>query len=229
MENRDYREEIGKKLEEALELGDFSEFEDLIEMPSPETFAKWTELGVEKHNKRVRRKRTLAACAIFIVVCVSALIAIKCIAPPEVEAGPDDKIGIDNSMDRTITYESWSDLPNDIQEQFMEVKNLPDGYVVEDIVLKDGSNAIKLEISLNFDENIVIIRQAKQKNGGLPTVLVTNENKKLNLNGIELYLESKPSVGTTTYKYISDDILIDLIAPSNLNYGKIEALILSIG
>ena len=68
MENRNYREEIGKAIEEALELEDFDELEDLIEMPSPETFAKWVDMGQEKYEKRVRRKRLLTACAAVLVL-----------------------------------------------------------------------------------------------------------------------------------------------------------------
>lgn len=218
MENRDYREEIGKKLEEALELGDFSELEDLIEMPSPETFAKWTELGVEKHNKRVRRKRTLAACAIFVVVCVSALIAIKCIAPPEVEAGPDDRLGIDiTDMESTTTYDSWNDLPSDIKDQFIEIKDLPDGYEVEKIEVKEGINAIKLNIFLKNPKREVYIRQSFVLNGGMPKLEVTNNNEKIALLDKDVYIEERKDINASTYKYIIDNIAIDIIF-----YGDVE-------
>ena len=222
MENRDYREEIGKKLEEALELGDFSEIEDLIEMPSPETFAKWTELGVEKHNKRVRRKRTLAACAIFVVVCVSALIAIKCIAPPEVEAGPDGKIGIDNSMDRTTTYETWADLPNDMQEKFIEVKNLPAGYVVEEIVLAESRIATKVEIKVKGNQDSFVIRQYISGEGTLSNAVVANNNSIVMIHGKSVYIEENKSVESITYKYVTKNIAVDIITTSKCNENIIR-------
>lgn len=226
MENRDYREEIGKKLEEALELGDFSELEDLIEMPSPETFAKWTELGVEKHNKRVRRKRTLAACAIFVVVCVSALIAIKCIAPPEVEAGPDDRLGIDiTDMESTTTYDSWNDLPSDIKDQFIEIKDLPDGYEVEKVVVGEGEFGGTIEYYLANRNNIIVIRQYNNEKGSLPTMVVTDENECLIIGSIEVYREERIDVKTITYKYVKGTILVDIIVPNNIKQNVVELLI----
>ena len=227
MENRDYREEIGKKLEEALELGDFSELEDLIEMPSPETFAKWTELGVEKHNKRVRRKRTLAACAIFVVVCVSALIAIKCIAPPEVEAGPDDRLGIDiTDMESTTTYDSWNDLPSDIKDQFIEIKDLPDGYEVEKVVVAESEGITKIEIrTINTNKNRVIIRQIVSRGEFLDSSFVPNENFQTEIEGIKVYIEKSENVETTTYKYLVGDIIIDIIFGTEANQEMLKTII----
>ena len=48
MEDRDYRSEVGKKIEEALAMGDFDLVEDLIEVPPMETFMQWAEKGEEK-------------------------------------------------------------------------------------------------------------------------------------------------------------------------------------
>ena len=70
-------DEIGKKIEESLDLEEFEAMEDKIEMPSPETFAKWVELGEDKYRKRLRRKRILGVCATFLIICVGALVAIN--------------------------------------------------------------------------------------------------------------------------------------------------------
>lgn len=116
-ENRDYRSEVGKKIEEALELGDFDVIEDLIEVPPMETFMKWAEQGEEKRKKRARRRTILASCAAVLIFVISAIVAIQCINPPEVEAGPEGRIGIDiTDMESIETYESWDALPAEIKE-----------------------------------------------------------------------------------------------------------------
>lgn len=225
-ENRDYRSEVGKKIEEALELGDFDVIEDLIEVPPMETFMKWAEQGEEKRKKRVRRRTILASCAAVLIFVISAIVAIQCINPPEVEAGPEGRIGIDiTDMESITTYETWSDLPEDVKEQFIEVKNLPDGYVIEKIEVGTYDYAAKINVIIRDNDKEIEIRQLLRADGGLPTSIVDRNNESVIIGGLEVYIEKKEQVKTTTYKYSIANIVIDVIVPSGINEDIIESII----
>ena len=160
MEDRDYRSEVGKKIEEALAMGDFDLVEDLIEVPPMETFMQWAEKGEEKRKKRICRKRILVSCLAIVVVSASVLIGLKCFALPEVTADPEDDVTIDMSdMESIETYSSWSALPDEIKDQFIEVKDLPDGYVVEKIEVGESEFARKLTFYVSDNKAILEIRQ----------------------------------------------------------------------
>ncbi|MBR5128648.1 MAG: hypothetical protein IKU67_01230, partial [Firmicutes bacterium] len=84
MENKDYRKSIGEKLEAALREGDFEDLEDLIEMPSRETFDKWVEEADERRQLKFKRKKALSWCAVLLVgfLIAAFAIAIKGFAVP---------------------------------------------------------------------------------------------------------------------------------------------------
>lgn len=215
MEDRDYRSEVGKKIEEALANGDFDLIEDLIEVPPMETFMQWADKGEEKRKKRVCRKRILVSCLAIVVVSASVLIGLKCFALPEVTADPEDRMGMDiNDMENVVIYESWKDIPIEVQEQFVEVKNLPEAYEVKEIKHSKGKVAEKLEIYI--PKNNVEIRQYVNLEGGLPTNTVSADNMKINLEGVEIYVENNEELKITTYKLIIESVMIDVIVPLDM-------------
>ena len=224
MEDRDYRSEVGKKIEEALANGDFDLIEDLIEVPPMETFMQWAEKGEEKRKKRVCRKRLLVSCLAIVVVSASVLIGLKCFALPEVTADPEDDVTIEmNDMESIETYSSWDELPDEIKDQFVEVKDLPDGYVVESVRLSVGKYAKKLEFFLNKEG--VEIRQSIKGDGSLPNTIITSKNESLNIEDIIVYAEKKETVKTVTYKYIVDNVIIDIVAPIDMEVEKVKSII----
>ncbi len=249
MENKDQNLDIGKKIEDALASDDFAEFEKalesgdpeeleklfaseefaqvekLIEMPSEETFAKWVELGEEKYRKRVARKKILSICAVVLIVCICSVIAIKCFEPPKVDAGPESKIQIDDSMDRTITYEAWEDLPDDIKDTFIEVKDLPDGYEVEKIVVKEGANASNVEITIEENKQKIAIRESLCLDGSLTTNIVAEQNIIEIIDGKELYVEVHEDINGTTYKYSTGKIMVDIFTTNTVEESVIKDII----
>ena len=226
MEDRDYRSEVGKKIEEALEMGDFDLVEDLIEVPPMETFMQWAEKGEEKRKKRVCRKRILVSCLALVVVSASILIGLKCFALPEVTADPEDDVTIEmNDMESIETYSSWDELPDEIKDQFIEVKDLPDGYVVEKIEVSEYEKGVKLVMFVDVDNAKVEIRQFYNTEGSLPTSTVANSNAQLIVNDVLVYVENNEELELKTYKIIEKNIMIDVVVPLGMD-GELAKMIL---
>lgn len=226
MENRNYREEISKAIEEALELEDFDELEDLIEMPSPETFAKWVDMGQEKYEKRVRRKRLLTACAAVLVICLGAAVAVYYVNPPVTEAGPENDIVINSTVLKSeMTYTSWADLPADTQETFVELKGLPEEYEIENISIVNAAFGEKIKICINYMGEELSVRQSLGDEGQLSASLVKGENAKNILSGYEVYVEEDGNMGTLTYKFLYKDIIIDIRVSIDTSESVVEEII----
>jgi len=227
MENKDYRESIGKKLAEALTEDDFADLEDLIEMPSRETFDKWVEEVDQRVEKKLRRRKMLSMCAIFVIVValVAFGIAIKGFAVPEVEADPDDKRSIDSSMETTATYTAWDELPDDIKEQFIEFTAFPEGYEVESVTVEEELVFTKVELIAIKDDSSLAIRQRVYRDGSLDSNLVSVGSEKRHWDGIEIFIKAHDNnVGTITYNFVVDNMLVDITVEDTLEEIAIREL-----
>ena len=226
MEDRDYRSEVGKKIEEALANGDFDLIEDLIEVPPMETFMQWAEKGEEKRKKRVCRKKILVSCIAIVVVSASVLIGLKCFALPEVTADPEEDVTIEmNDMESIETYSSWDALPDEIKDQFVEVKDLPDGYVVEEIEVYKQKYGMKIFVIANYNGEKIEIRQYASSDGSLPNTIITSKNEILNMEDITIYVEEKEKIKTATYKYIVENVIVDIVTPIDMQVEKVKDII----
>lgn len=199
--------------------------EEITKRPSPETFAKWRAMGEELYQKRKRRNKALVGCAVFLLICIGSFVAVRFINPPVVEAGPEGKVQIDNTMERTVEYASWDDLPQDIKDTFIEVKDLPAGLEVERIIVEDGDYAKKIAMYLNDEETAFVIRQHSYIEGGLPALAVIEENERIVVEGVEVHIEINNNANTTTYKYLGDNVIIDVVVPQNIGYDIVEKII----
>ena len=225
MEDRDYRSEVGKKIEEALANGDFDLIEDLIEVPPMETFMQWAEKGEEKRKKRVCRKKILVSCLAIVVVSASVLIGLKCFALPEVTADPDTGIDIElNDMESVVTYRSWDALPDEIKEQFIEVKGLPKEYEIKCIKVHKKEFATKIGIEIKGENYLFEIRQFINNDGSLPTSSVPQNNEKITLNGVVTYVEELNDYQMKSYKYMVGKITIDFVVPKEMEINTVENL-----
>ena len=226
MEDRDYRSEVGKKIEEALANGDFDLIEDLIEVPPMETFMQWAEKGEEKRKKRICRKKILVSCIAIVVVSASVLIGLKCFALPEVTADPEDDVTIEmNDMESIETYSSWDELPDEIKDQFIEVKDLPDGYVVEKVEVKTPDYGVKLKVIATNGSSKIEIRQYISADGGLPTSTVAGSNEEVIIDGIMTYVEENKKYNTTAYKYLRGKVMIDVVVSNDVSREHVEFII----
>ena len=199
--------------------------EEIIERPSPETFAKWREMGEARYEKRKRRNKTIISCTMFLLVCVGSLIAVKFINPPVVEAGLEGKLQIDDSMERTVEYASWADLPDELKDTFIEVKDLPGGLEVEWIEASEMKRAVKIAMYLHNEEADFVIRQYANSEGNLPSNMVVEGNEEEQIQGVNVYIEKNPDYETITYKYLSRNIIIDVVAPHDISLEIIEDII----
>ena len=228
MENKDYRESIGKKLAQALTEDDFADLEDLIEMPSRETFDKWVEEVDQRVEKKLRRRKMLSMCAIFVIVValVAFGIAIKGFAVPEVEADPDDKRSIDNSMETTATYTAWDELPDDIKEEFIEFTAFPEGYEVESVEVAEEFELTRVVFIASNGDETIRVRQRIYKDGTLDANLVTVGNEVKQWFGMDVYVESHTDrIQMTTYNFVTNNILVDITSDINIGEDAIKLLI----
>lgn len=228
-DNMDFDEmmEIGGMIEQALDTEEFREIEDLIEMPSKETFQEWIELGEQKYRKRVRRKRILSACAAVLIICIGAVAAINCFKPPTVEAGLEDRMMIESvHMESIEVYKTWSDLPQEIQDQFIEVKDLPDGYVVEAIILRDGECIKQIDYDATNGNQTIRIRQTNYVDGMQPSNIVDEKNVEMYIGNAKVYFETyKEEMNTHSYKYVVGNLVIDIIVPASIEEYIIQDII----
>ena len=223
MEDRDYRSEVGKKIEEALANGDFDLIEDLIEVPPMETFMQWAEKGEEKRKKRVCRKKILVSCVAVCVIALSAMVAVQCFNPPEVEADPDSGVDIElNDMESVVIYDSWENLPVEIKEKFIEVKNLPEEYKVKQLQVSEGETATKIKYIIN---NEISIRQYINIDGSLPITIITENNGTFVVGETTVYVERKENVRTTTYKCIIGNVMVDIVVPIDMEIEEVTDII----
>jgi len=228
MENKDYRESIGKKLAQALTEDDFADLEDLIEMPSRETFDKWVEEVDQRVEKKLRRRKMLSMCAIFVIVValVAFGIAIKGFAVPEVEADPDDKRSIDSSMETTATYTAWDELPEDIKEQFVEFTAFPEGYAVEKVVVEEEVVLTKVEVIATKGESSLAVRQTIYRDGSLDSNLVTVGNEVDQWFDMDVYIESHTDrIQMTTYNFVTNNVLIDITINNDVEEDEVKLLV----
>lgn len=199
--------------------------EEITKRPSPETFAKWRAMGEELYQKRKRRNKALVGCAVFLLICIGSFVTVRFINPPVVEAGPEGKVQIDNTMERTVEYTSWADLPQDIKDTFIEVKNLPAGLEVERIEVYEMDYANKIKLYLKSEESKFVIRQHCCIDGRLPSLSLIRENESIEISGIEVYVERNNETEVVTYKYVSQNMIIDMVVPQNVNEDIIEEII----
>ena len=189
MENRDdreFRELLGKKLAEAMKEDDFADLEDLIDMPSRETFNQWIEAAEERRYKKFKHHKLYRVCAIAVVLLVCVAVVMKCVATslPEYTADPKDDVDIEATMETSTEYKSWSEVPQDIKDQFVEFKELPDGYQVESVVVEKTTESIKVTyILVNEEGEEIRIREFYAKKDTLKGSIVSTENKVMVSNG----------------------------------------------
>ena len=228
MENKDYRKSIGEKLEAALREGDFEDLEDLIEMPSRETFDKWVEEADERRQLKFKKKKALSWCAVLLVgfLIAAFAIAIKGFAVPNVEADPEQERTIDNSMETTATYESWADLPSDIKEQFFEFTAFPEGYEVEEVCVEERLTFTKIIIVAKQGEELIKVRQTAYTDDVLDSNLVTVSNDVDVWYGVEVYIESHTDkLQSTTYNFVSNNVLVDVTTDNEIEVENVKKLI----
>lgn len=228
MENKDYRKSIGEKLEAALRENDFEDLEDLIEMPSRETFDKWVEEADNRRQVKFRRKRMMSWCAVFVVVFIAAgfAIALKGFAVPQVTADPEQDRTIDNTMETFTTYASWDDLPSDIKEQYFEFTAFLDGYEVVEVSIEELWQFTRVVITATKADERIEIRQTVYEDGSLDSNITASKGNIETWDGTDVVINTYDgTVEEITYHYVKDNILIDITTPKDVTTEEVKFLV----
>ena len=224
MANNELKNIIGDKIDQAVREDEIAMLGDLLQMPSQETIDMWTrEADKRIAEKKKKRQRILAACAIFAMVCVSVVMIAKGFTPPEATANPETNTGIETTMESTTQYDSWDKLPEDIKQQFIEFKEFPEGYEVEyvEVVEMEYSTRVMYLLCNEYNEQIVI-REGQSKEEGLESSIVLEDSE------VEIFLDNSiyvkkyaDNIENITYSFKYEDIMVDVIVP----YGTDEAIV----
>ena len=220
MANNELKNIIGDKLDQAVREDEIAMLGDLLQMPSQETVDMWArEADKRIAEKKKKRQRILAACAIFAMVCVSVVMIAKGFTPPEATANPETDTGIETTMESTTQYESWDKLPEDIKEQFIEFKEFPEGYELEYVEVEESIHIMRVMYSLsNENGERIHIREGLVKEKGLERDVVLNsEGTDIILDKSVYVKKHEDNINSTTYSYVYKNIMIDIVLPSNIS------------
>ena len=179
MADKEIKNTIGEKIDQSMREDEVAMLGDLLQMPTQETIDMWTrEADKRIEVKKKKQMRILAACATVAIVCASALLAIKCFAPPEATANPEVDSSIEATMESTTRYESWDKLPSDIKEQFIEFKEFPEGYELEYVEVEEGAHVTMVTYNLiNEEKDKMHIRENIFNEEVLEKNMVTSDEK----------------------------------------------------
>lgn len=219
MADKEIKNIIGEKIDQSMREDEVAMLGDLLQMPTQETIDMWTrEADKRIEVKKKKQMRILAACATVAIVCASALLAIKCFAPPEATANPEVDSRIEATMESTTRYESWDELPSDIKEQFIEFKEFPEGYELKYVEVEEGAYAVMVIYNLvNEKGQEICIREGLSRNNGIEKdIVLSNEEIAFGI-GNDLYVEKhEDTLKKTTYSLKYHNIFVDVVVADNM-------------
>lgn len=219
MSEKDYRKQIGKKLEEAYLS------QPMGETPSKETFAKWIEIAEQKRAERRRRRKKLVSCAAALVMCV--VLGVACIFdPPQVAAGGKGGSKIEANLETNDVYKSQNELPKEIKERFL-LFELPSDYKEIEVILEQEGNVELLSLlSKNENGDELCINQINSTGDKNLLNTVDSTAEKESVQNIDVYINQyEGGDKETTYTFIYNELLVAINAPNKVERGEILALI----
>lgn len=220
MKEKDYRKEIGERIEEAylsMPIGD---------PPSREKFDKWIAIAEQRRRERIRRRKKMVSCAAVMLICVC--LGVACIVkPPQVAAGGKGGGEVNSLLATSDKYESQDSLPEEIKEEFLLFPELPQGYEeVEAIVEKDGSvKMLSLQCKNQEGDELYVNEVSSKEEDKLLNVLDSGAEKET-IGETDVYINRyTDGAEETTYTFIHEEVLVIVNAPNKLDKNTILSLI----
>lgn len=220
MKEKDYRKEIGEKIEEAylsMPIGD---------PPSREKFDKWIAIAEQRRKERIRRRRKLASCAAAMLLCV--FLGVACIVqPPQVAAGGKGGGKIEQTLETTDVYKSQADLPEEVKEEFLMFPELPEGYEETEAQIQNNKGIKTFSfMSKNESKEELFVEETIALNGETSLSVVESDSIKDIWGDIEVFIK-KYNDGTqeTVYMFFYKEIFVRINAPTDLEKTQIKEMV----
>lgn len=220
MKEKDLKETIGKKLEEAYLA------KPMGQAPSEETVAKWIAIADQRRAERRRRKKKIISCAAACALCVC--IGVTCVVkPPNAVTGGSGGNSIGEDLTKMSSYDSQDDLPDKIKENFILFKELPQGFELSESIVENGESFTKLSLDYydNLNNEIFITEIRTSSDSGL-THMNDADTVKETWGDIDVYMKIYDSdQRETSYSFMFDDIMFSINVSDGVTKEDIKLMI----
>jgi len=220
MKEKDLKETIGKKLEEAYLA------KPMGQAPSEETVAKWIAIADQRRAETRRRKTKIISCAAACALCVC--IGVTCVVkPPNAVAGGSGGTKVETPLESVKEYSSLSELPNDIQKEFLFFSELEDNYHLVNAIVESINGTKKFTMFYELpNKEEVCVEQIKYSQNGNSSFSVDSDAVKELWNGIEVNIISyNNGEEETTYIFMYEDVLVTMNMPKMISKEEVKNMI----
>lgn len=220
MKEKDLKETIGKKLEEAYLA------KPMGQAPSEETVAKWIAIADQRRAERRRRKKKIISCAAACALCVC--IGVTCVVkPPNAVAGGSGGGKIEAGGTTTDIYKSESEIPHNLKEEFLTFPYIPAGYIFVEAITQSDANIEKLSISyMDSDNREIFIEELKTSQEDYISNVINSKAEVENWDGMDVYInEYTNGDKETVYTFVQENILVEVKVPIEVNKEEVKNMI----
>lgn len=223
MANRnDYRNMLGERFENAYKT------KNEFKRPSETEMAKWKHLAKLRRKEKRRQAKIVASLAsVFeMVFCFSVVSLFQL---PDAEAGEDQIVDIQDWKDneefsKVDVYLDYSDLPEEVKEEFCIDDDLPCGYSLSELTVTTIGEKRNFEGKFKNKEGGSF--NVKQTLADDYTQVLINSDKIETWNGLDVYIKYYTNgEHQTGYMFIVDDNYVYILANDEVDEGVIKELI----
>ena len=220
---------------------------------STEDFADWLRQGEQKRKQRRCRRIVYilaAAAAVFafaIYLCTSCFETVLPASillpwdstPTYADSDTENNIteengsiviggdGNTNTDTWTATFTSYDDLPEKYKEEIIWFEDLPEGYEVSKVIIKEKTNRTLFHTTISDGTKEVLrIKQTKQTSRIGNVDIINQYDSSFSVNSHTVYI--KKNKKNTLYLFQENDSIIHIFDLNSTEQNKIEAIIASI-
>lgn len=223
MANRnDYRNMLGERFENAYKT------KNEFKRPSETEMAKWKHLAKLRRREKRRQAKIVASLAsVFAMVFCFSVVSLFQL--PDAEAGEDQIVDIQDWKDnedfsKVDVYLDYSDLPEEVKEEFCIDDDLPCGYSLSELTVTTIGGKRNYEGQYKNKENGSFI--VNQWSSNDYTQVVVNCDRVETWNGLDVYIKSYTNNKCqTSYKFTLNNNFIDILTPDNVEGEEIKEII----
>lgn len=216
MKEKDLKENIGKKLEEAYLA------KPMGQAPSEETVAKWIAIADQRRAERRRRKKKIISCAAACALCVC--IGVTCVVkPPNAVAGGSGGTNIGIDTETNDIYTSEDQIPKGIQEKFLIFEAMPKGYEFEEATFIGNESLERFRISYrNEDREEIFVSETSGDGSNSTSATIDSEQ----WGELEVYITKYESgAEETIYMFAYGEVIVSISVPKTIEYDEMRSII----
>lgn len=220
MKEKDLKETIGKKLEEAYLA------KPMGQAPSEETVAKWIAIADQRRAERRRRKKKIISCAAACALCVC--IGVTCVVkPPNAVAGGSGGTNIGTDTETNDIYTSEDQIPKGIQEKFLLFEAMPKGYEFEEATFIGNESLERFRISYrNEDSEEIFVSETSGDGSNSTSATIDSDAIKEQWGELEVYITKyEGGAEETIYVFTYGEVIVSISVPKTIEYEEMRNII----